>query len=189
MYFSYRQNGLGSGYLAVRTALPPLAIVSAARRAVAAIDPNIPLADITTQEAVRDSKISQERMFATLVSALAALAVLLACIGLYGLMAYNVTRRTSEIGVRMALGAQPRDVARSVLREALLLAGVGVLVGVPAALGVAQLIKSQLYAVPAYDPLTFAAGTFVLLAVAVIAAWLPARRASRIDPMVALRAE
>ena len=189
VYFSYRQNGLGSGYLAVRTALPPLAIVSAARRAVAAIDPNIPLADITTQEAVRDSKISQERMFATLVSALAALAVLLACIGLYGLMAYNVTRRTSEIGVRMALGAQPRDVARSVLREALLLAGVGVLVGVPAALGVAQLIKSQLYGVPAYDPLTFVAGTLVLLAVAVIAAWLPARRASRIDPMVALRAE
>ena len=189
VYSSYRQSSLGSGYLAVRTVLPPLAIVTAARKAVAAIDPNIPLADVTTQEAVRDSKISQERMFATLVSALAGLAVLLSCIGLYGLMAYNVTRRTSEIGVRMALGASRRDIAWPILREALKLAGIGVAIGVPVALGLAQILKGQLHGVPAHDPLTFGAGALVLLAVAVLAAWLPARRASRIDPMVALRAE
>ena len=189
VYFSYRQSGPGRAYLAVRTALPPLTLVAAARKIVAGVDPNVPLADITTQAAARDSRMSQEKMFATLVSALAALAVLLSCIGLYGLMAYNVTRRTSEIGVRMALGASRRDIAWPVLREALRLAGIGVAVGVPAAVGLAQLIKSQLYGVPTYDPLTFVASTLVLLAVAVGAAWLPARRAARIDPIVALRAE
>jgi predicted permease len=189
VYFSNRQSGVGSGYLAVRTVLPPLAIVTAARRAVAAVNPNVPLADITTQEAVRDSRISQERMFATLVSALAALAVLLSCIGLYGLMAYNVTRRTGEIGVRMALGAQPRNIAAGIVAEALWLAGIGIAVGVPVALGLAQLIRGQLFGVPAHDPVTFAAGGAFLLLVALAAALIPARRATRVDPLVALRAE
>ncbi|HVS51532.1 MAG TPA: ABC transporter permease [Opitutaceae bacterium] len=189
VYFSFRQSSVGLANFALRTSLPPLAVATAARKAVAAVDPNVPIATIVTQEQVRDQGISQERMFATLVGSLAVLAVLLACIGLYGLMAYNVTRRTGEIGVRMALGARPQDVARSVVREALRLAGAGVIVGVPAALGLAQLIKSQLYGVPAHDPLTFAFGALVLLGVAAAAAWLPARRAARVDPMVALRAE
>jgi predicted permease len=189
VYQSYRQIGTGRAYLAVRTTLPPFALASAARKAVAALNPEVPLADITTQEAVRDQGISQQRMFATLVSALAGLAVLLACIGLYGLMAYNVTRRKSEIGVRMALGATPGRVARPILREALLLAGAGVGAGLPAALALVQLIKSQLYGVAPFDPLSFAAAALALVLVALLAAWLPARQASRVNPLEALRAE
>jgi predicted permease len=189
VYFSYRQSGTSSAYFAMRTALPPLSIVSAARKAVAAVDPNVPLADITTQEAVLDRRIAPERMFATLVSALAGLAVLLACIGLYGLLAYNVARRTSEIGIRLALGAQQGDISRPILREALLLAVAGLAIGVPAALALAQLVKSQLYGVAPADPLTLIAGALLLLVIALLAAWLPARRAARVDPLVALRSE
>jgi predicted permease len=188
-YFSYRQSGTGSAYFAVRTSLPPFAIVAAARKAVGVVDANVPLANITTQEAVRDGQIAPERMFATLVSALAGLAVLLACIGLYGLLAYNVNRRTSEIGVRMALGAQRGDIARPILREALLLAAAGLVVGVPAALALAQLIKSQLYGVAPTDPFSLTLGPVLLLVVAALAAWLPAHRAAAVDPMTALRAE
>jgi predicted permease len=189
VYYTFRQNNTGAAYFAVRTTLPPLAIVGAARKAVAAIDPDVPLADITTQEALRDENITQERMFATLCGSLAALAVLLACIGLYGLMAFNVTRRTGEIGVRLALGAQQSDISRPILREALLLAAAGLALGVPTALALAQLIKNQLFGVAPADPLTLIAGTVLLFAVATFASWLPARRASRVDPMIALRAE
>jgi ABC-type antimicrobial peptide transport system permease subunit len=128
-------------------------------------------------------------MFATLVSALAGLAVLLACIGLYGLLAYNVARRTSEIGIRLALGAQQGDISRPILREALLLAVAGLAIGVPAALALAQLVKSQLYGVAPADPLTLIAGALLLLVIALLAAWIPARRAARVDPLEALRAE
>ncbi len=188
-YFSFRQSGTGAAYFAVRTELPPLAIVAAARKAVAAVDPNVPLASITTQVDLRDENIGQERMFATLCGALALLAVLLSCIGLYGLMAYNVARRTREIGVRLALGAQPRNIAWPILREALLLAAGGLAVGVPTALALTRLIRGQLYGVSPTDPATFAVGTFLLVAVPAVAAWLPARRATRVDPIEALRAE
>jgi predicted permease len=189
VFFSHRQDSLGSAYFAVRTALPPMTLVPAARRAVAAIDPNIPLADLTTQEMVREKSISEETMFATLVSALASLAVLLACIGLYGLMAYNVARRTGEFGIRMALGATPGLVARPILREALLLAGIGIAIGLSSTLALAQLVRSQLFGVTPFDPVTLAGAGVALVLVALLAAWLPARRAARVDPMVALRAE
>ncbi|RPJ82540.1 MAG: FtsX-like permease family protein, partial [Acidobacteria bacterium] len=189
VYFSFRQDSVDGAYFALRTSLPSLAVATAARKAVAAIDPRIPLADVVTQEQVRGKRISQERLFATLCSALAGLAILLSCIGLYGLTAYNVARRTSEIGLRMALGATGRRVAVPVLREALLLALLGVAVGLPAAFAVGRLIRSQLYGVAPHDPLALAAAVAALVAVALIAAWLPARRAARIDPMVALRCE
>jgi ABC-type antimicrobial peptide transport system permease subunit len=156
---------------------------------VAAVDPGVPLADITTQEQVRDKRIGQERLFATLCGALAGLALLLSCLGLYGLTAYNVARRTSEIGLRMALGATPRHVAFPVLREALLLSLAGVAVGLPAAFAVGRLIRSQLYGVAAHDPLALAVAVVALVTVALTAAWLPARRAAEIDPMAALRHE
>lgn len=189
VYFSYRQDPLGAADMAVRTSLPPTAIVAAARRAVADIDSRVPLADVTTEQAVRRQSISPEEMFATLVSALAGLAVLLACIGLYGLMAYNVTRRTGEIGVRLALGATPGRIARPVLREALVLAGTGVAVGVPVALALVQLIKSQLYGVVPFDPASLTAVVVLVAVVVLTAAWVPARKASRVDPMVALHTE
>jgi ABC-type antimicrobial peptide transport system permease subunit len=156
---------------------------------VAAIDPNVPLLSVTTQEAARDETLRQERMFATLVGALAGVAVLLACIGLYGLLAYNVARRTSEFGIRSALGAQSSDIARSIVREALGLATVGIAIGVPAAIALAQIIRNQLYGVAPSDPLTFISGALLLLVVAALAAWLPARRATKVDPLEALRAE
>ena len=189
MYFSFRQNGASAAYFAVRTAFSPRAIVGDVRKAVAAVDPNVPIAEVTTQVDLRDENISHERMFAMLCGALAVLAVLLACIGLYGLMAYNVARRTREFGVRMALGATPRTIARPILREALLLATAGLAVGIPAALVLTRLIASQLYGVSPTDPATLGAGALVLLAVAVLAAWLPVRRAARVDPMTALRTE
>jgi predicted permease len=187
-YFPIKQKPTDA-YFALRAALPPLAIATAARRAVAAIDPNVPLANITTQEAVRDRGISPERLSATLCGVLAGLALLLSCIGLYGLTAYHVARRTSEIAIRMALGATPQHVAGPVLREALLLAAWGVAVGVPASLALTRLIKSQLFGVQPNDPVTLVGVVAALFLVAVLAAWLPARRAAQVDPMVALRCE
>ena len=150
VYFSFRQDPLGSGCFALRTPLPVAAVVKAAREAVLAVDPSIPVFSVTTQAQVRNQAFSQERLFALLCGALAVLAVLLSCIGLYGLTAYNVTRRRGEIGIRMALGATRRKIACLVLREALLLGGVGVAIGIPVALAVSQLIKNQLYGV-AFD--------------------------------------
>jgi predicted permease len=188
-YFSFRQSATGSAYFALRTSLPPLTVVTAARKALAAVDPTIPLANITTQERLRDQNITNERLFAALCGALGLLAVLLACIGLNGLIAYQVARRTREIGLRMALGARPREIAARILRDALRLALMGVAVGVPAALGTTQIIRHQLYGVSAYDPATLGFAALALITVAALAAWLPARRAAAVDPMTALRAE
>jgi predicted permease len=189
VYFSFRQHAAGSAFFAVRTELPPLALATAARKAVAAIDPNVPLAQITTQEQVRDQRIAQERMFAVLCSALALLAVLLSCIGVYGLMAFTVARHTHDIGIRIALGAKPGQVAGEILREALLLAVAGVAVGAPVTLASARIIRSNLYGIEPNDPVTLAVTAILLMAVAVAAAWIPAHRASHVDPLVALRYE
>lgn len=189
VYFSFRQDGAYGAYFAVRTALPPMALAAAARKAVAGIDPNVPLSDITSQEQVRNENISQERLFAMLCGALAGLAVLLSCVGLYGLMAYNVARWTSEIGIRMALGATRTQIASPIMGEAVRLSGAGVMIGVPVALALSRLIEHQLYGVTPSDPGTLACAAGALLVVAIIAAWVPARRAARVDPITALRCE
>ncbi|MHC4072511.1 MAG: FtsX-like permease family protein, partial [Planctomycetota bacterium] len=116
-------------------------------------------------------------------------ALVLSCIGLYGLMAYNVTRRTHEIGIRMALGARPRDVAWSILREAIVLAGVGIALGILIALALARILGSVVFGIAPYDPATMMASALVLVTVAAAAAWLPARRAAKVDPMAALQYE
>lgn len=197
VYYPFRQisygvtlrNNFRSAYFALRTTLPPLTLVTAARKAVAAIDSNVPLANITTQEAVRDMNIRQEHLLAALCGVLAGLALLLCCIGLYGLMAYHTARRTAEFAIRMALGATPHNVARPILQEALMLATAGLAVGVPAALVLTRFIKSQLYGVAPTDPVSFIGAGVLLIAVAVLAGWLPARRASKVDPVEALRYE
>jgi predicted permease len=189
VYFSYRQDRIDGSYFALRTAIPPLTLVSAARKAVAAIDPNIPLSDITTQKAVRDRSISQETMFAMLCGTLAGLAVLLSCIGLYGLLACNVARRTNEIGIRMALGATRQSIAWPFLREAVLLAGLGVGLGLSAAMALVRFIQSQLYGVVPGDPVALGGAVLLLVAVTLLSVWIPARRAARVDPMTALRCE
>jgi predicted permease len=189
-YIPFRQFPLRYGaYFAVRTALPPLALATAVRKAVAEIDPAVPIARLATQDQLLDASISTERLYAALCGALAMFALLLSCIGLYGLMAFNVARRTNEIGIRMAIGARPVDVARAILREALILAAIGVAVGLPAVLAITRLLKSQLYGVPPNDPATLGIVTVVLVSVGLLAAWLPARRASKVDPMEALRCE
>jgi predicted permease len=189
VYYSFRQNSPGAVYFTLRTAVPPFSIVPSVRRLIANINPDLPLGEVTTQEDVRDRKISQERTFALLVSSLAGLAVLLSAIGIYGLMAYGVARRTREIGLRMALGAQSSDISHPVLVDAVKLALFGVLLGLPAVLLLTRLIEAQLYGVQPGDPFVLGTGVLALFGLTALASWLPARRASRIDPMIALRSE
>lgn len=188
-YSRFRRTHLRSPYFAVRTALPPMSIAAAVRKSVAEIDNDVPITQITTQEEVRDRRISGERLFAMLCGGLALLAVLLASIGLYGLLAYNVARSRDEIGIRMALGATQPEIVRRVLREAALLSLAGAAVGLPAALALTSFVENQLYGVEPNDPLTLIGTTTLLLGVALLAAWLPARRAARVDPIVTLRCE
>jgi ABC-type antimicrobial peptide transport system permease subunit len=153
------------------------------------MDPNIPLTDLSTQLQIRDRTISQQRMFAVLCGSLAVLAVLLSCIGLYGLMAYHVSRRTREIGLRMALGATRERISGRIVVEGLRLGSLGLVAGLLLTIAFSKLIKSQLYGVEPTDPLTLGAAAFALLLVAAGAAWIPARQAARVDPMEALRSE
>jgi predicted permease len=189
--FSARQHpdGLRAAYFQVRTAQDPLSLAPAIRQALVGLDPMIPMAEIKTQALQLNESIAQERLFASLGTALAMLAVLLACIGLYGLLAYSVTRRRSELGIRLALGATPGNVAWPVLREALLLAVIGITIGLPVALALARMTQSLIYGIAPHDILTLVMSAIVLIAIAVAAAWIPARRAAGIDPMEALRYE
>jgi predicted permease len=173
----------------VKTQLSPAAILPALRNAVQSIDKDLPLRDIRTQtEQIKDS-ISQERLFATLTAGFGILALTLACIGIYGIMAYNVARRTNEIGVRMALGARARQVLFMILRESSWLAILGVTAGLIAAITLTRFIGSMLYGLKPSDPTTLIGATLILLTIVIAAAYGPARRASRIDPIIALRYE
>jgi predicted permease len=182
------QTGFGASF-EVRTAGDPQALLSVIREAVAQINPNLPLRDVTTESQQIDRLLFQERLVARFSSFFGLLALVLACIGLYGLLAYEVTRRTREIGIRMALGAQAKDVLRSVVRQGLALALVGATAGIGVALGVTRYLKSMLYDVHANDPVTIVAAAALLVLVALAACFIPARRATNVDPMVALRCE
>jgi predicted permease len=189
MYFPYRQASPQRMTFAVRSVLPAMSLVPAVRRLITNIDQNIPMEEVSTQKQVVKDAVMAERLFAGLCGTLALLALALSCIGLYGLMAYSVARRTGELGIRMALGARPQDVARPVLREALILAAIGVAIGMPAALALTRLARSIFFGIEPHDPVTVLGSIIVLLAVAILAAYLPARRAAKIDPMEALRYE
>ncbi|HVH70374.1 MAG TPA: FtsX-like permease family protein, partial [Candidatus Dormibacteraeota bacterium] len=173
----------------VRTAGDPQALVPAIRRTVAQINPNLPLRDVTTESQQIDRLLFQERLVARLSGFFGLLALALACIGLYGLLAYEVARRTREIGIRSALGAERGDVLKLVLKQGLLLALVGAAAGIGVALGVTRYLKSMLYDVSAYDLITIAVVGALLVVVALAACFIPARRATNVDPMVALRYE
>jgi predicted permease len=173
----------------VRTAGDPQALVPAIRRTVAQINPNLPLRDVTTESQQIDRLLFQERLVARLSGLLGLLALALACIGLYGLLAYEVARRTREIGIRTALGAQRGDVLRLVVKQGLSLALVGAVAGTGVAMGVTRYLKSMLYDVKADDPVTIVVVGTLLVLVSLAACFLPAQRATNVDPMVALRYE
>jgi predicted lysophospholipase L1 biosynthesis ABC-type transport system permease subunit len=172
----------------VRTAGDPAALAASLRRAVTSVHPDI-FVDARTLTSQIEGSLVRERLMAHLSGFLGALAMLLACIGIYGVMAYGVTRRTSEIGVRMALGAVPGDVARMVLREALVLAVSGMVIGVPVALWLVRFTGSFLFGLQPNDPVILVAAGTSLLIVCALAGWLPAWRAARVDPTTALRYE
>jgi len=178
----------GATYI-IRTKMQPEAIVPSLRAAVQRIDRDLPLMDIRTQQQQIDATMQQERVFASLTVGFGLLALALACVGIYGIMAYTVSQRTNEIGIRLALGAERKQVRGMVLREAGWLAVLGVVAGLAVALGLGQLVKSMLYGLKPADPVSFTGAGCLLLTVALVAAWLPALRASRVEPMEALRHE
>ena len=189
VYQPFRQ-GTPRGMTAVlRTAADPTSLVDDVRAAVRRVDPTLPFTNLTTQTDEVEERLEQERLFANAYSLFGALALTLTAIGLFGLMSYNVSRRTNEIGIRMALGADRWRVAFMVMAESLLLVGLGVGLGVAAALGAGRFVSATLFGLAPTDAATFGAAVGLLVSVGAIAAWLPARRASRVDPMVALRQE
>lgn len=171
----------------VRTNLAPETLVSTIRRAVAEIDPHLPLAKLRTEADQIEATVAEERLIERLAAFLGLAALALASVGLYGLLAYGVARRTNEIGLRFALGALPRQVLAMIVGESLRMVALGIVLGIAAALAAVRLLASSLFGLSPTDPLTFAAATLLLVAVALAAALFPARRATKIDPMVALR--
>ena len=189
IYYAQGKVGFAEMDVIVRTQSDPAALLPAVKAQMAILDPDLPLTKIRTLEEVIERSAGPQRLAAELLSAFAAAALLLAALGIYGVVSYAVSRREREIGVRMALGAQGSDVLRMILREGLRLSVLGVAGGLIAALGVARLLAGFLYGVSSSDPLTYLLVAAGLLLAAAGASFLPARRATRVDPAVALRAE
>jgi putative ABC transport system permease protein len=186
----HRREGWSNNLmLAVQTSATPEALASAIRAEVRGLDPDQPVTNVRTIDQLLSRTLSGAKFSLLLFGLFAALALVLAAIGIYGVMATAVTQRTHEIGLRMALGAQKRDVLRLVIGEGMMLVLVGVAAGLAAAVGLTRLMSSLLFGVSATDPMTLAVITVLLAAVALLACYLPARRATRVDPMVALRYE
>ncbi len=202
-YWSLKQDPIGMFYqpyqqtpnldfgatYEVRTSLRPESIASSLRTAVQSIDPDLPLQDIRTQQEQIDASMQQERIIAALTTSFGVLALVLACVGVYGMMAYSVAQRTNEIGIRMALGSLPRQVLTMVLTEAGWISLGGIAFGVGATLLLGRLVKALLYATQPNDPLVISGSALLLAAVGLAASWIPARRASAVEPMQALRHE
>ncbi|HTG88426.1 MAG TPA: FtsX-like permease family protein, partial [Pyrinomonadaceae bacterium] len=176
--------------LIVKTDLAdPLSLTPAIREKVRQIDPELPIANIKTLDDRVDVAMGESRFRTTLITLFAVVALLLACVGVYGVISYSVSRRTHEFGVRVALGAQPADVLKMVLRQGLVFAVLGVGVGLAGGFALTRLISNLLFRVSANDPVTFASVAAVIIAVAFVACYIPARRATKVDPLVALRNE
>jgi putative ABC transport system permease protein len=189
VYYPYRQQPYSDMNLVVRSAVDPSSLSASIRAAVAAIDKDQPIFAIHTMQQLVNDSISTRRLTLVLLGIFSALALLLAAIGIYGVMAYSVALRTQEIGIRMALGAQRQDVLRLVLGQGARIAFFGVAIGLAAAAALARALSSLLFSVSASDPVTFAAVAVLLVAVTLLACYIPARRALRVDPIIALRYE
>jgi predicted permease len=179
----------GEAHFALRTALSPQALLPTVRRVVSDVDNNLPIFDVMTQTERVERLLFAERLLARLASLFGALALFLACLGIYGLLSYEVARRTKEIGIRTALGAQQLDVLKLVGTQGLMLVILGTAVGVLAAIGLTRPLQSLLFGLQPTDPVTFAAVCALLAMVGLVACYIPARRATKVDPMVALRYE
>jgi len=175
--------------LIIRTTSDPHRVALAAADVIHKIDPVLPLANVMTMNELLAGSVAPRRFSAILTGILALLALLLAAVGIYGVMSYMVGRRTSEIGIRMALGAQPRDVLRLIVTHGLKLAFIGVVLGICGSLALARLISSLLFGIRATDPVTFGAVVVLLTSVAIAACYIPVRRAMKVDPMIVLRYE
>jgi predicted permease len=189
VYLPFRQNRRPHITLHVRVAGPTTPVIAALMREIHALDPNLPAVDVTTMAAQLNRTIALDRLMAALTALFGLLAVVLAAVGLYGVMAFAVSARTREIGIRMALGAGQARVLTQVMRESAALTSIGIALGVPGALWASRGIGSFLYGLSAADPWTYVALAVVLAIIALGAAWIPARRAAQMDPMVALRYE
>jgi predicted permease len=191
VYLPYNQGypQLAEMVYALRTSGNPLRYANSVREIVQQADARVPVSEIRTQVADIDQTINQEITFAELCSGFAILALVIACVGLYGAVSYNVARRTGEIGIRMALGAHRGKVVRMVLREVLILTAVGLAIGMATALATSKFVASFLFGMKPNDPLALTLAVLTLLGAALLAGYMPARKASRIDPMTALRHE
>jgi predicted permease len=193
MYFPYRQIAshpwFGPRDLVIRTVDDPSALVAATRREIHAVDPNQPISNIATMEELLIKETGSRRLGMILLAAFAGLALLLSSLGIYAVLSYFVTQQTAELGIRLALGAQRRDVLGIVLKQGMRWTLLGVVIGLVAAFALARLMASLLFGVSATDPITFIAVAFILTSVALLACAIPARRATKVDPLVALRYE
>jgi putative ABC transport system permease protein len=189
MYVPFAQAPFWGGELVVKSSLPPATVVSTIRQVVSGIDKNLPVTDVATMPEIVSASLSQPRFRTWLLGGFGVVALLLAAAGVFGVVSYSVASRTREFGVRAALGASPLSIGKMILVEGLRLCSLGLAAGLLAALVLARFLKSQLYGVGAYDPVTLVFSTVVLLIVALLACYYPARRAMQVDPMIALRYE
>jgi putative ABC transport system permease protein len=184
-----QDENIGQITFYVRTTQEPEALANSLRHQVAQLDPNLPVYSLRTLEEQIEESIFGDQLMAVLSAVFGLLAALLATVGIYGVMAWTVTQRSREIGIRMALGARPGDVLKLIVGQGMMLTVIGVVIGLVAAYAVTRLVESLLFSVSATDVPTFIVITLLLIAVAVVACYLPARRATKVDPMLALRHE
>jgi putative ABC transport system permease protein len=189
LYVPYAQAPLYGGEIVVKSTLSASAVVGAIRSVTHSIDKNLPVTDIAQLPDVLNASVAQPRFRTLLLGLFGAIALILAAVGIFGVISYSVSRRTHELGIRMALGAQPGSVVSMILRETLALTLIGIAIGVPCAVAAARLVTHLLFNVAPYDPATLTLVSLLLVAVGALASYIPARRAMKVDPVVALRCE
>jgi putative ABC transport system permease protein len=189
LYFSSLQSPFESMSIVIRSTVDPASLVASVRNAVPEIDKTVPITEIEPMERLVTESVMQPRFNMVLLGMFGGLALLLSAAGIYGVTAYTVTQRTHELGIRLALGAQLRDVLRLILKQGLAMILLGLAIGLVAAFALTRLLKTLVFGVSTTDPLTFIAITSLLAGVALLACYVPARRATKVDPLVALRYE